>query len=431
MIITVIQLTVNEAVIARFQHQRTGLQFLKGVRHDLAETSLATILSQWPPLADGEKVILAVPPSLLFMREVDLPLTDRKKAREILPLELKGEVALDHEDLVFEALPLGAGKTLAIWSSQSRLGQLIGQLAEKGLEPQIVTAALFSWQHLLPADTSLPLALTDGEAVAVYQEGRPLYFRTLPTAGSHDLSVTLAALEISKTIQVEQVLSLSGQCPDETGLDIVPLPINGALAASFPGDRQTAAELASLFSLAKEAVSSDPLNLRRGPLAFTRQQSALQKKLLLTYALAALLVLTLFAEAGVRYYLVRKEINTINSAIRSSYKEIFPTRSKPVDEVAEVKAEIKRLGNTATSGVLVTLRRLAEAKGEELGELYEIDIDSRQISGKGTARTIQGVNDFKNKAIPLIGNLEITEIKSKPDGSVGFSFRSSSKEVSR
>ena len=40
------------------------------------------------------------------MREIELPISDRRKVRDILPLELKGETAVDTDELVFDALSL-------------------------------------------------------------------------------------------------------------------------------------------------------------------------------------------------------------------------------------------------------------------------------------------------------------------------------------
>ena len=61
----------------------------------------------------------------------------------------------------------------------------------------------------------------------------------------------------------------------------------------------------------------------------------MRKRLRLTMILAATLVALIFAEAGLRWYLVEKDLNSLNGSISSIYHQIFPTRKKAVDEVSE------------------------------------------------------------------------------------------------
>jgi len=431
MFITVIQISGKEATFARFSKQRSQLLFLEGVRHRLEEASLAELLAPWGEKSRGDRIILSLPPSLFTMREIELPIEERKKAREILPLELKGETALESDEIIFEALQLTAGTYAAAWSSRNRLAPIITMLADVGLDPEIVTSSLFTWKQLLFAADRTTCALTDGEAVALFREGTPVYLRVLPAVGENRIGTTLAAVELAKGIEVEQVFTFSGCDPDSLEIETAPLPISPALAACFPADAAAARDLASAYAAAMDLAGGDPVNFRRGPLAYVRRRLELQRKLRFTAMLAAALVVLIFAEAGVRYYLLQKDIASVEMSIRKIYSEAFPKRTKPVDEVAELKAEIRRLGSSSSQVVLASLKKLAEAKGEELSELYEIDIDGSQLSGKGIARSIQAVNDFKAKCTPLFGSFEVSEIKSRPDGSTGFSFRGVATEVGK
>lgn len=431
MFITVIQISGTEATFARFKRQRGQLLFLEGARHPLAETPLSELFTSWKEKSQDDRIILSLPPSTFSMREIELPIPERKKAREILSLELRGETALDSDEIIFEALPLAGGSYAAIWSSSSRLAPLISQLSNAGLDPEVVTSPLFTWQQLLTQGDSAYAALTDGESAAVYRGGTPVYLRALPASGDTPLATTLAAVELAKGIAVEQIFAFGGGVGSEPGLDTAPLPISSSLAACFPGDAAAARDLASTYAAAAALCAGDPVNFRRGPLAYIRRKLEFQRRLRLTYALAAVVVLLAFAESAVRYYLLQKDIASVDGSIRRIYGEAFPKRSKPVDEVAEMKAEIKRLGGSSSQVVLSSLKKLTDAKGEELNELYEIEIEGAQVSGKGIARTVQAVNDFKTRCTPLFGSFEVSEIRSRPDGSTGFSFRSGTKEVGK
>jgi general secretion pathway protein L len=111
------------------------------------------------------------------------------------------------------------------------------------------------------------------------------------------------------------------------------------------------------------------------------------------------------------------------------YREIFPTRTKAVDEISEIKGEIKKLSGIENSGAyLELLKKLAEAKGNSINGLYEAELDGRNLRVKGDARSTQSVNEFKAALVPLLATVELGEVKSRPDGTVGFSLTGTLKE---
>jgi general secretion pathway protein L len=386
------------------------------------DVSVADILASWSAESQADRVVLALPPSLLSIRELDLPVSDRKRCREVLPLELKGEMASDADEPVFEALQLSGGKTAAIWAKQGQLAEEIKFLSDKGFDPEVVTFSMFSWIELLPEACEGAVAMTDGESVAICLDRKPLFFRALPRSDERSLDATIAAVELAKGVTVEKLFTLGESIP-ETALETAPLPPVTPLAAAFPGDAAAAADLAAQYAMARELVFGDPINLRRGALSFTRMRDKFRKRVRLTYALAAALAILVFAEAGVRYFIAQRDLSSLNSSIRSIYKEVFPARTKPVDEVAELRAEIKKLGAAGSEGVLAVLKKLTDAKGDDPREIYEVDFDGSQVTGRGYDRSSQGVNEFKTKALLQFGSFEVSEIKSRPDGTVSFAFR--------
>ena len=438
----IVEMKRNELIFATFLKKRGELSFVEAARHALGhEDSLPGLLEGFAASVPAERrVILAVPSSLLFMRELELPLSDRRKLRELLPLELRGETAVDTDQLIFDALPLEEGKVLAVWAKRHPLEETIRLMTEKGLEPEIVTASLFNWQSLIPVEAAGgTLALTDGESLAVYRDGKPVYFRTLGE-GEPDAEVTktLAAIEIGKGVAVERIFSHGGRSRqtaasdaqyDLKGSSFPPLPVSGEFSNSFAGDAASARDLAGTYGVARAAVGGDPVNLRSGALAYTADRARSRKKLRLTMILAASFVCLLFAEVGLRYYLVKKDVDSLNNSIRTIYREVFPTRKKAVDEVAELRSEIKRLSSGRTaSNVLAVLKKMAEAKGDDIFGIFEAEVEGNQLRLKGDARTFQAVNDFKARTADVLSNAEVGEIKSRPDGSVSFVLRGTVKE---
>ena len=437
----IVQLTGSEALFARFQLKRGALVFAGAFRETIGQAHpLAAMLEEAAAAGrEGERVVLVLPAALLSMREIELPLSDRRKIREILPLELKGETAFATEELVFDALPLDDGKVLAIWGKRHDVAGKIAIMTEKGVEPEIVTASLFHWQALLPdGEKSGQVAISDGESLAVYKGGRPCYFRTLGQGDlGAEISRTLTALEIAKGIKVDKVFLHGAATKKDAALPSPPpnyavLPGNNEMASVFGGLAAEARDLAGAYAVVRACALEEPVNFRSGELAYTAGRKKALKKLRISLILAAVCVVLLIAETAVRYFLVQRDIDSVNNSIRSIYREVFPTRKKPVDEVAELRSEIKRLGGGAATGSLLsTLKKLADIKSPDVTALFEIEVDGDQLRVRGDARSIQAVNDFRTRAAALFTGAEVGEIKSRPDGSVTFVFRGTVKGESR
>jgi len=427
--ILIVALKGDELTLASFRPKKGGVSFLSAERHPLegGHEELARILAGASAVAGERRVVLALPPSLLFMRELELPISDRAKVRELLPLELKGETALDTDALAFDALPLAGGKYLAVWGRTKDLADKIELLKGAGLEPEVLTASLFHWDRLAPA--AGVVAVTDGEALAAYGDGVPLYFRALPPgAGPEELSRTVAALELAQGVMVEQVISFTRS----TGENEILAQATRGLAEAFGDDAHAAHDLAGTYAVAAAVADGTALNLRRGALAYTAGNEKLYRRLRLTMILAAAVVVLVFAESAVRYALAKRDLASLDLSIRAVYKEIFPTRKKPVDEVAELRSEIRRLeGAKTSSNLLKLLKDIADVKGDEVTGVYETEVDGSEVRLKGEARSFQAANDFKARAAKLFDGGEVSEIKSRPDGSVTFSFRGKMKGVTK
>ncbi|WP_129127265.1 type II secretion system protein GspL [Geomonas oryzae] len=425
----IVQLKRSELVLASFKAKKGGATFLSAERHPLAgeEGELSRIIAGSDIAAGEHRVVLALPPSSLFMRELELPITDRAKVRELLPLELKGETALDTDQLAFDALPLAGGKVLAVWGKVQDLSEKIALLKEAGLEPEVVTASLFHWEKLAPAAGTV--AVSDGEALAAYRDGAPIYFRALPPgAGEAELTRTIAALELSRELRVDRIVShapgkLEGDAESPSGKD---------LYEAFGDDPRASHDLAGAYALAAAVADGSAVNLRRGPLAYTAATEKLYQRLKVSLILAAALVLLIFAESGVRYYLVKRDLTSLDRTITGIYKEVFPTRKKAVDEVAELRSEIKRLeGAKTSSNVLKFLKDLSELKGEDVGGIYETEVTGNDVRLKGDAKSIQAASDFKGRAALLLEGAEVSETKSRADGSITFTLSGKIKGVNQ
>ena len=400
------------------------------------EQDLPAVASQIAAGISGSpRIVLCLSPSLFAQRSLELPLTDLRKVREVLPARLQGEIVLPVEEAVFEALPAGSGNFLVLWAKQADIAHVIDIFKEAGLEPQFVTSIPFAWNFLpgIAADC----AVSDGNALAVIKDGYLSYAGAInrQEAGKQLVS-TLAALELSGSALPAR-LFVTGQQASELalleGLPLKPekLELPDDLAIIFRND-DTFQQLAGLYAVAKACRDNALPDFRRGKLAWTAGKENLQKKLYLTAALVLIAVLLLFISKGLQYREAKSDLASLNASISAIYHGIFPARAKAVDELAEIKGEIRKMtGVENSNGFLDLLKKLAQAKGTTINGLYEAELDGRTLRIKGDARSADAVNEFKLAITPLMDSVEMGEIKTRPDGMVIFSMTGALKEGKR
>ncbi len=367
-------------------------------------------------------------------RLVSLPLTDLRKVREVLPGHFQGEIAIPAEEAVFDALPAADGY-LALWARREEIARTIGIFQEAGCEPQVISSVPFGW-GFLPGITD-DCAISDGRSLALLRGGQLSFVRALDAGDPvRDLTATLSALELSGT-PLPSRLYVFGEHGDaiattsDLPLAVEFLELPTELAVMFRTDAAFQ-QLAGLYAVARACQAGGLPDFRRGELAWTAGDAAMGRQLRRTALLTVAALLLLFVWKGMQYRAVQTDLASLNGSIGSIYREIFPGRTKAVDELAEVKGEIRKLAGVENGGmVLDTLRKLAEAKGATINGLFEAEIEGRTVRLKGDARSAQAVNDFKAALSGLLATAEAGEVKSRPDGTVSFTLTGMLKEGSR
>jgi len=429
MIIHVIQLHESGFTLGRFRHAGRELVPLTAIRHQAEnrEELVSRLQEALTSVTKGEtRTILSIPPRLLSLRELQLPITDRAKIRAILPFELAGETAQDDASIVCDAVALAGGGQLAGWAAQGQIEDLITTLTEVGAEPEIVTVSCLHWNLLLPPDSTETVAICDSTAVTVCCQDQLLFCRTLNN-NSDDIKRTLATLELTHNLQVDRVLLLDPllqplASTSERVIELFPLP--DALKAPVSQDGLAPLALAAPFAAALAVCFGEPFNLRSGPLAWKQKNRRLLRAFRLPLILACIAAILLLAEAGTRWYLLSRDIASLNSSISKIYRESFPNRKKAVDEAAELKAEIRRLEGTSLSPtILPFLRLLTEHKGSEITGFSEVDYDGTSFKVKGDGRTSASISAMRQKLLTAGWQVEQPEITSRPDGTILFQLK--------
>lgn len=433
----ILQAEEKTLTVAHFGLSRRSTELIGAATIELNEERTMTnaIEQIAEKITASPRIVLCLSPSLFAQRLVSLPFNDLRKAREVLPSQLQGDIALSVEDLALQALPAGDRHFLALWARKSEIAQAISQFSDAGIEPQVVTSALFALSEL--PGISEDCAVSNGNIFAILKAGKLTYFRVSEDElNSEAIAATLTAVELSG-IELPPYLYNLGTVEDGF-IDIAKLPIPlkspevpTELGHIFKNDL-TFRELAPLYAVARAAYSGTLPDFRQGELAWTAGDVKLRKKLILSGILALTVLLLLFVSKGLQYRSAAADLTSINRSIASLYHEIFPARAKAVDEISEIKGEIKKMSAVESSGnYLDILKKLSEAKGTTINGLYEAELEGHNLRIKGDARSAQGVNEFKASLLPLLDSSELGEVKSRPDGTVAFTLTGVIKGVTK
>ncbi|MFA7404371.1 MAG: type II secretion system protein GspL [Pelobacteraceae bacterium] len=430
----ILQAEEKRLTVAHFGVSRRSTELVGAASFVLdEERSLADAVQQIAEKMTGSpRVILCLPPALFAQRPVALPFNDLRKVREVLPAQLQGDIALPVEELALNVMPVAAGQFLALWARKNDIGRAIEQFRQGGIEPQVVTSLPFALAELPGVPTEC--AICDGTTLAILNGGRLTYFRAFNSdVTAAMISATLSALELSGGALPPR-LCLVG--PGGVGLadaDTLPIPaetleVPPELGHLFKND-ENFHQLAELYAVARASHAGTLPDFRQGELAWTAGDAKLRKKLIVTAIMAGVIIVLLFVSKGLQYRAAVTDTASLNKSIATMYREIFPARAKAVDEVSEIKGEIRKLaGVESSSGFLDLMKKLAEAKGSTINGLFEAELEGRNLRIKGDARSAQSVNQFKAALAPLLASSELGEVKSRPDGTVGFTLTGTLKE---
>lgn len=425
MIIQIIEITEGQITSARFRKKGEQLLPVSGLRLEWPDgTSISQVLDgTLPPADQGVRTILSIPPRLLTLRSLQLPIEDRKKLRSVLPLELAADSLDDSLPLVADGITISPGCQLAGWIRLQPLQDLLAELQKVGLDPEVITCGPLCWQNLSGELTGSTVFLRH-DAMVVAEEGGLQFCRMMDTSDSQLLERTLSTLKVSDSISPVNRYWLDR--PQNVAEKGAPLPTE-LTTLEGSGDLPPAALLSPL-AMARGYLKGDIFNLRSGSLAWKGGHSQLLRQYRWPLLLAVVTLLLLFGELGLRWYLLQQDLNSINRSVAEIYKGIFPGRGKAVDEVGEVKSEIRRLESGGKGVELLRfMQLLAESKGDQLNGLSELEYDGEHFRLKGDAASQKGVTELQQRLAAASFETESPEISSRNDGSILFTIRGSSK----
>lgn len=429
MIIQIVQIDGQTATCVRFSCFGETLAPVLGISIPYGSTEeLSVLLRQHLPRVTGDiRSILSLPVDLLYLRELQLPFSDRPKIRAVLPLELSRDSAETCSEPVCDVVVLDSGRQLAGWADPAKVSALLTLLSPAIGDPEVVTCHPLSWHHLPLLDQETAVIL-DRHAIAVVRQQGMLTCRLMRTDDPADIDRTLAAWQLADVA----VPALRYRLDDIILPDERPLPLPEQLSTLPAGCAIAPAEFLSPLAMAQSYRYGDIFNLRNGSLAWQGTHSHRLRRYRTSVLLALFLALLIAGDAGWRWYRLKQDIAATNSAIASIYKEVFPNRTKAVDESAEIKAEIRRL-RTEAGGIelLRFLKMLAQMKDDQITAFTDIEFDGEHFYLKGYALSAQTVNLLVQQMKAAGLHPEQPELTTRPDSTTLFTIKGLSRREER
>lgn len=412
MIIRTMSLDRDGGTTLRFQRRRKGgLEFLG------RETE--------PGREDADRTVILLDPKTVSQRVVPLPIDDQGKLRAILPNELRSTLPHDPATLLFDGLPIGDGQVIAFWIDRTLPQSIVESLPAK-VEPDAATVAGLTWGALIPEHLrESTLLLSDGSAAAIYSGGILRLYRSLADDLPRELTRTVDSWELGGNRVIDAIL-LFGRGGEELAHSPASfhprttlLPVEELCYRcrfDSPDEARRFASEAALLLYGKPL----PVDFLRG-VSSSRSRQRLRRQTMTAAILAILLVIFLFGRLEMKRRMILRDISSLDRSISAIYSEIFPKR-KPVDEAAEISAEIRRISEQSSSPlILPTLRLLADGMANRPIRFTSIEIDGTSLVAKGEGGSLAAAEEFVRK-LPM-KDATLSETSKKGDGGVLFTLK--------
>ncbi len=238
--------------------------------------------------------------------------------------------------------------------------------------------------------------------------------------GTEVLHRILGDLE-QKNIDPRVVTSLDLTPPagdgNESGREQFFHSLGARLTSPAPWDQ------ARRISAAGREIAEPTLNLRKGPLIYTKDAAKTGKALRITVVLAFLLVLIVHASILFQALMTKKESAAIARQMRLSYVSLFPGEKKTIDELYQLKSHIKEGRETVNllSGVAPLRLLLGLSRRMEASVVYtDISLEKGLIKMKAEARSMDDLAKVQKGISGFLTGVAISDIKPAGRGKVLF-----------
>jgi type II secretion system protein L len=412
--------------------------------HDDPERSLSSALQTLTEKMDltGSDYVVAIPANQFIFRNLQIPFSNAKKIRMVLPFELETTLPYAAEDLVIDFHTLDGASAgdqtelIAAAIENSKLTPYLDALASIQADPEKLTlsglpTALCLANQADPEEDQLFIEIEDTYGTLfILTGGRLQLIRSfpLPPAGPSkapqlcaQIQQTLAAFLESSERNFEPIeVVASGIGLDETkfipdlsrALDI---PVKTASIADRLGipieskekSPWIPAQMDNALALAlMEVEGYDGLNFHKGQFAAQKFLSKHKRPLIKTGILAAAVLVLFFFNLMMEAHTLNKHLGRINNQMTQVFKTTFPAVKTIRYPYQEMQAKIRGTKKTAAfedeAGPHIRSIDILNSISEKIPDnltvnLTRLVIQPDNVIISGTTDTYNSVDDIKSR----------------------------------
>jgi hypothetical protein len=440
----------NETVTAVLLHSSLREHRVEDFIHlpfsgpDDPERSLSSALQTLAEKMDltGSDYVVAIPANQFIFRNLQIPFSNAKKIRMVLPFELETTLPYATEELVIDFHTLNGAtagdetELIAAAIENSKLTPYLDALASIEADPEKLTlsglpTALSLANQADPEEDQLFIEIEDTYGILfILTGGRLQLIRSfpLPPAGPSkapqlcaQIQQTLAAFLESSEMNFEPIeVVASGIGLDETkfipdlsrALDI---PVKTASIADRLGipieskekSPWIPAQMDNALALAlMEVEGYDSLNFHKGQFAAQKFLSKHKGPLIKTGILAAAVLVLFFFNLMMEAYTLNKHLGRINSQMAQVFKTTFPAVKTIRYPYQEMQAKIRETRKTVAfedeAGPHIRSIDILNSISEKIPgnitvNLTRLVIQPDNVIISGTTDTYNSVDDIKSR----------------------------------
>jgi general secretion pathway protein L len=400
------------------------------------------VISENMDLADAD-VAVSIPATLFSCRNAQIPFSNPKKIRMVLPFEIESSLPFPAEDLAFDFSVLGpgaeAGRTevLAAAIDKNRLAFFLEALSAVQIDPERLTLsglsrALWAGKKADPGSSALCLDVGDTfGSLHIVDGGRIRLIRSFPLPEAalarqrallRHVRTTLGALAdlgvASDTVK-EVVLSGSGMAGmdrEQFGSELpVALRISDLrwehwVASSEEGlPEWDPARMDGALALALAEIEGlQSLSFHRGQFPGKKILSRYRENIVRTGALAAAVLVLMFASLWVDSFYQKSRIEALDRQIATVFSEAFPEAKKAADPYQQMKINLQELkkGASLPGESLPSVRSVDLLKSISAGISEDISVVFDRMVIGADAILISGTTGAFNAVDEIKGQLE-------------------------
>lgn len=221
---------------------------------------------------------------------------------------------------------------------------------------------------------------------------------------------------------------------------ITSIELRKIIHAGTAGEPIAAGHLANLdrlsefnrISAAGEELSDPTINLRTGPLAYTKDVAKLRRYLRKTAILGILLAVVINLNIAFNLVMTKKEISSQKKEIRNMYTALFPDEKRIVDELYQMKSHISVMKekSDALTGVNPLKFLLEISRKPADGIIYsEIQLEKGFIKMMAEATSMEAVDRERSRLSEYLSDVSVSNVKPVPNGRIFFAIAAKEKPI--